>query len=164
MRLTTNRSVSGFVELDTTVWRVLFADENERALESARAPEGRFHRSGQVALYASLSQAGAWGAVEPYRRAGDRERVAVPLIVRATVADATDRAAAARLGVNSADCEVDWRAQRLAGVRPESWRASDRVRAAGLDGLLYRSRRQPERRHLVLFRWNQPGAARLDRA
>ena len=152
------------IELDATVWRVLFADEIERALQPAHAPEGRFHHSGQAALYASLSQAGGWGAVEPYRRAGDRERLAVPLIVRAAVADATDRAAAARLGVNSANCEVDWRAQRGTGLRPDSWRASDRVRAAGLDGLLYRSRRQPRRRHLVLFRWNRPGAARIARA
>jgi hypothetical protein len=56
---------------------------------------------------------------------------------------------------------VPWLPERSAGRPATSWTASDAVRAAGLDGMIYTARSAPDRWHLVLFCWNAPGAARL---
>lgn len=55
---------------------------------------------------------------------------------------------------------MPWLPERSAGLPATSWRASDAVRAAGADGMIYTARSAPHRWHLVLFRWNE-GSARL---
>ena len=45
------------------------------------------------------------------------------------------------------------------GEEPPSWTVSDRARAIGAAGLIDPSRRAPGAWHLVLFRWNEAGAA-----
>ncbi|HCQ65841.1 MAG TPA: hypothetical protein DIU07_12125, partial [Rhodobacteraceae bacterium] len=54
-------------------------------------------------------------------------------------------------------------AGRTTGRQPASWALSDRARATGTEGMLYASRKRPDLTHLVLFRWNEPGGARLAR-
>lgn len=130
------------LEFSGPVWRILFLTQLDAPLAPARAPEGRFHYSGQTALYASLSAEGAGVAIRRYVSAGDPPRV----LQRATVTGAK---------------LVDLRGQREASVvwqdihakqgTSPTWSFSDRARDAGADGLLYSSRSRPELSHIVLF-------------
>ena len=53
---------------------------------------------------------------------------------------------------------------RARGLPSPTWDIADRVRALGLDGMLYASRSDPRLTHLTLFDWNSPGAfARVTR-
>ncbi|KFE34392.1 RES family NAD+ phosphorylase [Thioclava atlantica] len=128
-----------------TVWRILSADRAGNACEPARHPEGRFHHSGQVALYASPSAEGAAVALRRYVGVGDPPRVIVPLQIRAEIMaglrDTPDQAAAS----------VVWQDMRATGVPSPTWTFSDRVRASGAQGLIYASRSRPDLSHLVLF-------------
>ncbi len=53
------------------------------------------------------------------------------------------------------------RSLRDQGLPSPTWEISDRVRALGLDGMLYSSRSDPGKTHLTLFRWNEPNAAHI---
>lgn len=136
-----------------TVWRILFADRADNACEPARHPEGRFHHSGQVALYASLSAQGAAVALRRYVRADDPPRVIVPLRITAgAMADL-------RGTPEQAAASVVWQDDRAAGAPAPTWDISDRVRADGAQGLIYASRTRPDLSHLVLFEVS-PGTVR----
>lgn len=128
-----------------TVWRILSADRAEDACEPARHPEGRFHRSGQVALYASLSTEGAGVALRRYVRASDPPRVIVPLQITAQAVDdlrgTPDQAAASAV----------WQDERASGAPSSTWHFSDRARNSGAQAMLYASRSRPDLSHLVLF-------------
>ncbi|KEO51613.1 RES family NAD+ phosphorylase [Thioclava pacifica] len=128
-----------------TVWRILFADRAEDALEPARHPEGRFHHSGQAALYASLSAEGAAVALRRYVRAADPPRVIVPLRID------TARMVDLRGTPDQAAASVVWQGGRKAGAPSPTWVFSDRARSDGAQGLIYASRSRPELSHLVLF-------------
>lgn len=128
-----------------TVWRILSADRADDACEPARHPEGRFHHSGQVALYASLCAEGAAVALRRYVRTADPPRVIVPLEIMTEAMDdlrgTPDQAAAS----------VVWQDGRASGAPSPTWRFSDRSRAHGAQGLIYASRSRPDLSHLVLF-------------
>ncbi len=128
-----------------TVWRILSADRADVACEPARHPEGRFHYSGQVALYASLSVEGAAVALRRYVRAGDPSRVIVPLEITAQAMDDL------RGTPDQAQASVVWQDGRASGAPSPTWRLSDRSRARGAQGLIYASRSRPDLSHLVLF-------------
>lgn len=149
---------------DGSFHRILFEADRQRCLERVPSGQGRFHHDGQPALYMSPHPDWAWLAVAPYVRDGDPPRIAVPLaLTGAALADLRDPAACRALGVDPADAAADWRGQLGRGERPVSWRASDAVRDAGADGMIYPSRTAPERWHIVLFRWNHAGGPRLVR-
>lgn len=126
-----------------TVWRILAADRAGDALKPARHPEGRFHHSGQPALYASLSAEGAGVAIARYLAPGDEARVIVPLAVTAArIADHRGNRAAS----------IVWQEDRAAtGAPAPTWAFADAARAAGAQGMLYSSRSRPDLAHLVLF-------------
>lgn len=128
-----------------TVWRILFADRAGDACEPARHPEGRFHHSGQVALYASLSAEGAAVALRRYVRAGDPPRVIVPLQIRAEIM------ADLRGTPEQAAASVVWQDMRETGAPSPTWVVSDRARTSGAQRLIYASRSRPDLSHLVLF-------------
>ena len=129
-------------EFSGSVWRILFRDQADTPLAPARAPEGRFHHSGQVALYASLSAEGAGIAIRRYVAPGDPARVLQQYqILRARMMDVRGQSAAS----------VVWQDQRAKGAPSSTWRFSDDARRKGLDGLLYSSRSRPELSHLVIF-------------
>lgn len=132
------------------------------ALEPARHPEGRFHHSGQRALYVSPERATAGVAIDSYYRPGDAPRVIVPLYLESTaLLDFRDLETSTGLGLGGQETRADWRDERARGSSASSWRASDAARNVGADGIIYPSRKVPSRWHLVLFRWNEPGAACL---
>ena len=141
-----------------TVWRILNAAQADAPLAPARAPTGRFHHSGQTAIYTSLTAEGAGVAIARYVAETDVPRVIVPL----------------RL---SAPCLVDLRGHAEASIvwqdlPPPSptWQFSDDARARGAQGLLYSSRSRPELTHCVIFAPNTlslagdpaPWSARVD--
>lgn len=131
------RSFSSF---DGPVWRILPKGTDNPA-EPARAPEGRFHHSGQIAAYASLSAEGARVAIKRYL--GDQiTRVIVPMWLKSDcVIDERGNNAAA----------VVWQDVRVSGLKSPTWVLSDRARNAGAQAMLYSSRSRPDLSHVVLF-------------
>ncbi|KIC41514.1 hypothetical protein RA27_09700 [Ruegeria sp. ANG-R] len=130
-------------EFSGPVWRILFHTQLSDPLAPARAPEGRFHHSGQFALYASLSAEGAGVAIRRYVSRNDPARVIQQFqISKAQLLDLRGRASAS----------VIWQNLRATGAASPTWHFSDEARAIGADGLLYSSRSRSELSHLVLFR------------
>ncbi|RLK11291.1 RES family NAD+ phosphorylase [Ruegeria conchae] len=129
-------------EFSGPVWRILFRSQLGIPLAPARAPEGRFHHSGQFALYASLSAEGAGIAIRRYVSPCDPPRVIQQFQVSAAhLMDLRGRA----------DVSIVWQDLRDNGTPSPTWRFSDEARAVGADGLLYSSRSRTELSHLVLF-------------
>lgn len=130
-------------EFSGPVWRILFSCYTGDPLSPARAPEGRFHHSGQFAIYASLSVEGAGIAIRRYIDSDKRQRVIQKFQVSgARMMDFRGRP----------EVSVVWQDLRDLGHPSPTWRYSDLARNQGLDGLLYSSRSHPELSHLVLFR------------
>jgi len=122
-----------------TLWRAVF--DSADPLAPVTGPEGRFHHSGQWAIYGSLTAAGCAVAIARYLRAGDPPRVVVPLQVSALVLDCSGQP----------DLSMVWQDVRAGGAVAPTWAASDAARASGVQGMLYSSRSRPELSHLVLF-------------
>lgn len=119
------------------IWRLVLPGQDPIAPTSQ--PEGRFHHSGQTALYCSLTPEGCTVAIRRYQSADEQPRLLVPLQVDLLrCADITGDAGAS----------VVWQE----GPRPSpTWAWSDQARAAGAQGMLYSSRSRPDLTHLVLF-------------
>ncbi|MEM8578474.1 MAG: RES family NAD+ phosphorylase [Pseudomonadota bacterium] len=107
----------------------------------AQAPEGRFHHSGQIAAYASLSAEGALVAITRYLPDGPARVLHRTLIVAAHVADHRGEARASAV----------WQDIRAGGAPAPTWAFSDAARAAGAQAMLYSSRTRPELTHIVMF-------------
>ncbi len=148
--------------LTTNLYRIAFARYADAVLDGVVHPEGRFHHSGQPALYASPTQEGAAIAINIYLRPDDPPRVLIQLqLTGARLADLRDPDTCDTLGIDPAWPSVPWAEERAKGQPATSWKASDAVRASGTDGMIYASRRAPERWHVVLFAWNKPGTAQI---
>jgi len=132
------------------VWRILFADRAAEPCASVRAPEGRFHHFGQVALYASLSSEGAGVAIRRYVCIDDAPRVIVELGINAA------RILDLRATPDTQAASVVWQEIRASGAPAPTWAISDRARAAGAQGMIYASRTRPDLSHLVLFDLSPP--------
>ncbi|WP_404712169.1 RES family NAD+ phosphorylase [Sphingomonas sp. MMS24-J13] len=126
---------------DGPVWRLLPRGLVDVPATGAQAPEGRFHHSGQIAAYASLTAEGASVAIQRYLSDGV-ERVLVSIwLAAARVADAR--------GIPSAS--IVWQDLREAGQVPPTWAISDSARHSGAQAMLYSSRSRPELAHVVIF-------------
>ena len=129
-------------EFSGPVWRILFRSRADASLAPASAPEGRFHHSGQWALYASLSAKGSGIAIRRYISAEDPPRVIQRFqISRAHLLDLRGQS----------QVSVIWQDIRATGADSPTWAFSDAARKQGADGLLYSSRSRPELSHVVLF-------------
>ncbi|UWQ15806.1 RES family NAD+ phosphorylase [Aliiroseovarius sp. M344] len=107
-----------------------------------RSPEGRFHHSGQTAIYTSLSVEGCGVAIKRYLTSEGAPRHIVPLKVELeSVVDIRGQSEAA----------VVWQDFRAIGQPAPTWDHSDHARADGAQGLMYSSRSRPDLTHLVLF-------------
>lgn len=123
-----------------TVWRMTFAGRN--ALVPVTSPEGRFHHSGQNAIYTSLTPEGTAIAIRRYVMPNDPPRVIQPLLVDATrVVDLR----------GNRDASVIWQDQRATGSPAPTWEFSDAARIKGAQAMLYSSRSRPDLSHLVVF-------------
>jgi outer membrane scaffolding protein for murein synthesis (MipA/OmpV family) len=129
------------IAFDGPVWRLVTEHLIEAPTTPAAAPEGRFHHSGQVAAYASLTAEGAAVAIERYL-SDNHKRFLVPMWLKAeAVADVRGEATAS----------VVWQDQRQSGAIASTWAISDVARQAGAQALLYSSRSRPELSHVVVF-------------
>jgi RES domain-containing protein len=143
-------------------YRILFAADQSRVLQGAILPEGRFHHSDQPALYMSPTPETAAIAVATYLRGDDPPRVITRLkVTNALILDLRRTDVLAHLGLTGAEPSVLWQPQRTQGLPATSWLASEAVRKAGADGMIYTSRKDPTRWHLVLFRWNSGAGAKV---
>jgi hypothetical protein len=105
------------------------------------APEGRFHHSGQVAAYASLTAEGAAVAVQRYLGDGSA-RILIPMWLDAkSVADER----------GNRNASIVWQEIWAAGNPSPTWNFSDGAREAGAQAMLYSSRSHPELAHVVVF-------------
>ena len=129
------------IQFDGPVWRLLPKAAADTPSVPARAPEGRFHHSGQVAAYASLTAEGAAVAIKRYHTDGIA-RVLVPMRLQA------ERVADAR---GNREASVVWQDIRAAGAPSPTWRFSDAAREAGAQAMLYSSRSRPDLSHVVVF-------------
>lgn len=139
--------------LTGTIWRIMAKENAHSPLAPARAPEGRFHHDGQVAIYTSLTAQGAGTAIQRYLADDTRPKVIVPLLVEAS--NLLDmRGTAEEVQATT----MVWQDNRAKGLRAPTWDVSDRARKTGAQGILYRSRTHPEYSHLVLFGVPNPGS------
>jgi hypothetical protein len=123
------------------VWRLLPESLVETPNTPARAPVGRFHHSGQIAAYASLSAEGAGVAIQRYLAGGIR-RLLVPMWLDADkVADARGNPAASMV----------WQEVYKSEPPSPTWAISDTARRAGAQAMIYASRSRPDLSHVVVF-------------
>ncbi|WP_051927402.1 RES family NAD+ phosphorylase [Ruegeria halocynthiae] len=140
------------LEFSGPVWRILFLSQINAPLAPSKAPEGRFHYSGQTALYASRSAEGAAVAIRRYVSACDPPRV----IQKARISGA--RLADLR---SHTKASIIWQGIRDTCGSSPTWQFSDRARNHGADGLIYSSRSRPDLSHIVLFNIS-PALIRLE--
>ncbi|MEP0940754.1 MAG: RES family NAD+ phosphorylase [Rhizobiaceae bacterium] len=127
--------------IEFPVWRILTLDSIEAPSNPARAPEGRFHHSGQIAAYASLSSKGAGVAIQRYL-IDKIERKLIPMHFRADcVVDER----------GNDEASVVWQDFRAHGVPSPTWAISDAAREIGAEAMLYSSRSRPDLSHVVIF-------------
>lgn len=127
---------------DGPIWRLVAKATANTPAVPASAPEGRFHRSGQIAVYGSLSAEGAIVAIQRYLN-DEVARVLIPMRLTANrVADARGLASAS----------VVWQNLKSAGHPSPTWAVSDAARQANADAMLYSSRSWPELSHIVIFK------------
>ena len=129
------------MQFNGPVWRLLPESRAKTPSIPAQAPEGRFHHSGQVAAYASLSVEGVEVAMSRYLGDGVK-RVLVPMWL------ASDQVADERGNHNAS---IVWQDIRAAGSASPTWLFSDAARDTGADAMLYSSRSRPELSHVVVF-------------
>lgn len=130
------------------------------ALQGSRLP-GRYSAVGQSTLYLSSSPEGVAAAMIAH--GGERsDRTVLAFDVHAAdIVDLRDPAAVSAAGVDSNDAAAPWQSIVAAGDVPPSWRLRRRLEALGAHGLIDPSRTRPGLWHLVLFRWNTEGTARV---
>ena len=129
------------MQFNGPVWRLLPISLAKTPSIPAQAPVGRFHHSGQVAAYASLSVEGVEVAMRRYLDDGVK-RVLVPMWL------ASDQVADER---GNPKASIVWQDIRAAGSASPTWFFSDAARDTGADAMLYSSRSRPELSHVVVF-------------
>jgi RES domain-containing protein len=151
--------VTVFATISGRFWRAMRSDRVDGVLDAPRPDSaGRYHRHGQPALYLSPHAEWATIAISGYQKADGVARVVVPIDVSpACVLDQRDPAQCVALGIDREASNEKWLTALARGREPPSWRNSDAARAAGLDGIIDRSRHIPDGWHICLFRWNSGG-------
>ena len=146
-------------------YRMKFKSEAAEILQPAKSPEGRWHHSGQKALYLSETTEGTYIASRMYIRDDDPEREIYPLaITDARVLSLRNDTACRHYEIDASQKHCMWHELRAIGKPSPTWSISDAVRHLGFDGFLCPSRSRPDLTHLTLFRWNTEGAPIVSRA
>ena len=129
------------MQFNGPVWRLLPISLAKTPSIAAQAPVGRFHHSGQVAAYASLSVEGVEVAMRRYLGDGVK-RVLVPMWLKSNhVSDQR----------GNPEASVVWQDMYASGEASPTWVFSDAARDAGADAMLYSSRSRPDLSHVVVF-------------
>ena len=123
------------------VWRLINQNFSAQPYLPAIAPEGRFHHSGQTAVYTSLTPSGTQVAIKRYLSDG------IPRILFRFILNAA-RVAGIR---HDPVASMVWQDIVEEGCLSPTWEYSDCARNAGAKAMLYSSRTQPELTHAVIF-------------
>lgn len=143
-----------FTTLDGLFYRIVPRDRAAQALAPAISPEGRFHHDTQPSLYVSPHPDWAQHAIKAYVRDDDPPRVICELRLTGTrVLDLRDPDHCRPWGIDPGHAAIPWLPERAQDLPASTWRVSDQARDSGADGMIYTARTQPDRWHLVLFRW-----------
>ena len=129
------------MQFNGLVWRLLPKSLAKTPSIPAQAPVGRFHHSGQVAAYASLSVEGVEVAMRRYLDDGVK-RALVPMWLK------SDHVFDHR---GDPKASLVWQGTYEAGEASPTWLFSDEARDKGADAMLYSSRSRPELSHVVIF-------------
>lgn len=141
-----------------TFYRAIDPMHMGSALDGSRG-EGRFNAADQPTLYLSSSRDGVAAAMIKHTSADDPARNVIAVSVEnALVFDIRDAEARDSAGISLDDAASDWQEQLRENTRPRSWAVRDAIEQTGAHGLIDPSRKSPGLWHLVLFRWNTPGA------
>ncbi|WP_019954811.1 RES family NAD+ phosphorylase [Yoonia vestfoldensis] len=151
-----------FIAVDMPVYRILLAARSDKVLDGVSHAEGRFHHTGQTAIYAATSPEAAPIAMDIALKRSTAARVIVPLHLTSTrMVDLGNEDLCRALRIDPAWQSAPWAEERSAGRQATTWRVSDAVRKSGADGVIYRLRRAPDKVLIALFGWNRPGRADL---
>mgnify|MGYP003681887973 CR=1 FL=1 len=102
-------------EIPERFYRAVFATDLDRVLDPVASPQGRFHHTGQPALYLSETVNGVVTAMKTYLAAGDPTRVIVPLHLSArTILDARDAQTHRTLQTDPGAASMRWQDDRAA--------------------------------------------------
>ena len=123
------------------VWRLINQNFSSQPYLPAKAPDGRFHHSGQTAIYTSLTPEGTQVAIKRYLT--DK----IPRVLCRFELNAT-RVADIR---NDPVASMVWQDIVAEGRLSPTWKYSNSARDAGAQAMLYSSRSQPELTHAVIF-------------
>ncbi len=147
------------VEVASRCWRVLSPRWRAQPLSGQGAARhgGRWNRPGVPALY--LSETIETAFAEYQQELGVRPGTFVAYEVAGKgVADLTDPAVVASLGVSGADLLASWKQIAwVEGRDPPTWRLFDQL-AGNAAGVRVPSAQYPGGVNLVLWRWNDAGA------
>lgn len=140
--------------------RAVDSTHRAAALSGSRLP-GRYSAAGQPTLYLSSSPEGVAAAMVAHGGArGDL--IVMQFSVHAEgIVDLRDPEALLAAGVDLQDAVAPWQDVAAGGGVPRSWEVRRQLQGLGAQGLVDPSRTQPGLSHLVLFRWNTEGAARV---
>lgn len=146
------RNVSG------TFFRAVDAAHTDAALSGSRRA-GRYSAPDQPTLYLSASPDGVAAAMVAHSVDVAPARAMLAFQVMASaIFDLRDEAAIKAVRAAAGDPFAAWQEQAATSAEPPSWRARTWIEAQGANGLIDPSRQAPGLWHLVLFRWNVPGA------
>lgn len=144
-----------------TFFRAIDPQFRAYAIAGSRSA-GRYSRPSEPTLYLSASVDGVEAAMIAHTdgRSATLETVAID-VEASGIVDLRDAAVLTRLGIDIADAVAPWQDVASAGGTPRSWTVRDRLVAAGAHGLIDPSRQRPGLWHLVLFRWNDGDAPKV---
>lgn len=121
---------------------------------------GRWNPIGTPAIYAARELSTAWAE---YNQGFVQHPALIAQLelTGASLADLTDQSTLNALGVSAAIHRCEWRMMLDSGAVPDTHRLFELI-ADGFDGVIYPSFMSRGGSCVALWRWNAPGAPRLD--
>jgi len=149
---------SVFVSVNGTFYRAIVADGCTDILRGSTTA-GRYSKPGQRTLYMSATEEGVAAAMQAHPLPAGTKRTVYAMAVEAhSIFDLRDDRACEQIGIRRGDALAPWQELVANGGVPTSWGIRECLERAGANGLIDPSRAASGLWHLVLFRWNIPGA------
>ncbi|WP_413702175.1 RES family NAD+ phosphorylase [Psychromonas sp. KJ10-10] len=148
---------NSYTKISGTFVRICSPDQVALALQrnSPKRPQARYNRHGQDALYLAVNEESACVAMQKYINNIDTPLVLVTYEVEPCFL--VDLRHADNKHYRTLTSQ-DWQTAVNEAREPSSWQVSDLLRKNKEIGLIDPSRKNPEKWHITLFRWNELGA------